>query len=195
MKFHDQIDFNRLIGTHTILYGETNTKKTYFTAEFVRFLVDSKNFAPKQISILDFAPQLQKFGDLKIGGRIDDFYPEIIQCRNISFEGGIIPPRLTAKNKQELYKFAQLNYEKTHKSLEKFSQNPTKILIINDISIYLHLGDKKYLLDIIKKTHTFFGNSYYGSSIKGNFTFFFTLKEKRSVKYLIKKLNKSYRTG
>ena len=195
MIFHENLDFNQFIGYHTILYGETNTKKTYFTAKFVQFLVESKNINPKDISILDFAPKLNIINGLKIGGKIEDFYALCSKCKNISFEGEIIPPRLNASNKKELYQFASINYEKIHRCLEKFNENPTPFLVINDISIYLHFGNKNFLLNSINRANTFFGNSYYGSSIKRNFAIFFSLKEKRSVKYLLKRVNKSYITN
>jgi len=189
MIFHENLDFNRFIGYSTILYGETNTKKTYYTAKFVQFLIESKNVNPKDITILDFAPKLSIIKDLKIGGKIEDFYDESIECNNISFVGEIIPPRLNANNKKELYENALKNYNKTHETVRNFNENPTSILIINDISIYLHIGNKKYLLETIKKASTFFGNSYYGSSIKRNFATLFSLKEKRSVKFLLKRVD------
>ncbi|TFG12934.1 MAG: hypothetical protein EU535_05670 [Promethearchaeota archaeon] len=195
MIFHEDLDFNPFIGSHTILYGETNTKKTYYTAKFVQFLVESKKIDPKDITILDFAPKLNIIKGLKIGGKIEDFYAQSIKCHNILFEGEIIPPRLNAGNKKELYQFASINYEKTHKCLEKYNEHPTPFLVINDISIYLHQGNKKYLLNSIKRANTFFGNSYYGSSIKRNFALFFSLKEKRSVKYLLKRVDKTYITN
>jgi len=194
MYFNENLDFNEFIGSHTILYGETNTKKTYYTAKFVQFLVEAKGIDPKEISILDFAPKLCVFKNVKIGGKIIDFYPQCFKCNNISFEGEIIPPRLTAKNKKELYKYAFENYEKTRDTLNKFNEAPTQFLIINDISIFLHCGDKKFLLKSLNAVNTFFGNSYYGSSIKRNFTIFFSLKEKFAVSYLLKRVDKSYFT-
>ena len=149
-------------------------------------------FDPKEISILDFAPKLFKYYGIKIGGRIEDFYPQSIRCNNIAFVGEIIPPRLTASNKKELYDKACKNYKNTHEILKKFSDNPTPILIINDISIYLHVGSKNFLLDTINKANTFFGNSYYGTSIKKNFAKVFSLKEKRSVEYITSKFENSY---
>lgn len=192
MNLNEKFDFNKCIGYSTILYGETNTKKTYYTAKFVEFLLESKNNNPKDICILDFAPRLNIIKGLKIGGKIEDFYPESINCNNITFEGEIIPPRLNARNKKELYKFALINYEKTHRCLEKYNEVSSPILIINDISIYLHHGQKKYLLNSIKKAETFFGNSYYGSSIRRNFAILFSLKEKHSIKYLLNRVDKSY---
>ena len=194
MIFHEDLDFNQFIGYSTILYGETNTNKTYYTAQFVQFLVESKNINPKDITILDFAPKLSIIKGLKIGGKIEDFYDNTIKCNNLVFEGEIIPPRLNANNKKELYENASYNYSKTHGILKRFYENPTSFLIINDISIYLHLGSKKYLLEAINKVSTFFGNSYYGSSIKRNFAIFFSLKEKRSVIYLLKRVDNTYIT-
>ena len=76
-----------LIGHHTILYGETNTYKTYHTSEFVKFLVDTKEVPPKEISILDFAPLLMEINNFQIGGKIQDFYKMSNICRNIKFKG------------------------------------------------------------------------------------------------------------
>ncbi len=194
MKFHDKLSFDDFIGAHTILYGEANTKKTYYTAKFVQYLTDIKNINPKEISILDFAPQLSNIRGLKIGGKIEDFFPQSIRCNNILFEGDIIPPRLNANNKNELYQYAQMNYEKTLEILEIFNEEPTSILIINDVSIYLQLGNKKYILDTIKQVSTFFGNTYYGSSIKRNFAKIFSKNEKRSVKFLIKRVDNAFTT-
>ena len=194
MIFHEDVDFNRLIGYSTILYDETSSKKTYYTAKFLQFLIKSKSIDPKHITILDFAPEVSIIKDIKIGGKIEDFYNESIECNNISFEGEIIPPRLTSNNRKELYEYAFKNYNKTHETLRNFNENPTSILIINDISIYLHKGNKKYLLETIKKASTFFGNSYYGCSIKSNFATLFSLKEKRSVKFLLKRVDNAYTT-
>lgn len=192
MKFPINVDFNEFIGHHSLLYGETDTKKTYYTAKFVQFLVESKKVNPNEISILDFAPKLSFFKNLKIGGKIQDYYKNSTKCNNVTFKGEIIPPRLNASNKIELYENACQNYKKTSEILEKFNKNSTSILIINDISIHLHFGSKKLLLEAIKKADTFLGNSYYGTSIKQNFTTLFSLKEKKQVEYLIRTIKKSY---
>ncbi len=195
MSKEQELNFDDFIGHTTILYGETNTKKTLYTSKFVQFLVESKKVTPKEISILDFAPNLNIIKNVKIGGKIIDFYKKSAICNNICFEGDIIPPRLNAKNRKELYKNACKNYIKTYGTLKKFKDNPTEILIVNDISIYLHIGNKKLLTDSIKKSNTFLGNSYYGTSIKSDFSTHFSLREKRLVEYLIKKMEYSYFTG
>ncbi len=194
MLFQNKFSFADCIGSHTILYGETDTKKTYYTAKFIQFLIETKMVNPKQISILDFAPPKESIKNIKIGGKISDFYEKSLVCNNLNFEGEIIPPRLNSMNVEELYKIACKNFKKTYKILKIFNVDPTEILIINDISIYLHIGNKKMLIDSIKKSRTFFGNSYYGSSILNNFATHFNLREKRIVEYLVRKMDYAYCT-
>ncbi|MFX1313459.1 MAG: hypothetical protein ACFFHD_12710 [Promethearchaeota archaeon] len=195
MVYLKNTNFENFINHRTLLYGETDTEKTFYTAKFVQFLVETERTNLKEISILDFAPNLKIVKNLKIGGKIEDFYKESLSCNNIRFDGEIIPPRLNAQNKAELYENACKNFQKTEKLLKIFNKNPTSILIINDISIYLHIGSVKSLLESISKSDTFFGNTYYGSSIKSDFSTLFSLREKRLVKYLIKKIDFSYFTG
>ncbi len=195
MIFLENLNFNDLIDHHTLLYGETNTKKTYFASNFIQFLVELNKVHPKEISILDFAPPLSMINNLKFGGKIQDFYDGANKCNNILYKGEIIPPRLKANNEKEVYQNACENYKKTSKILNLFNEKPTPVLIINDISIYLHVGRKESLLTAIEKSKTFFGNSYYGSSIKRDFAKLFSRREKRRVENLIKEVEKSYFTG
>jgi len=195
MVYLKNSNFDDFIGHQTLLYGETDTKKTFYTAKFIQFLIETKNVNPKEISILDFAPKLKVIENLKIGGKIEDFYKKSLSCNNITFEGEIIPPRLNAQNKAELYENACKNFQKIEKGLKTFNKNPTSILIINDISIYLHIGSVKSLLESINKSDTFFGNTYYGTSIKSDFSTLFSLREKRLVEYLIKKIEFSHFMG
>jgi len=194
MTFKKFLNYHDLIGHHTLLYGETDTGKTFYTSKFVQFLLEKEKTDPNEITILDFAPNLKHIKSLKIGGKIGDFYPESVNCVNLTFTGEIIPPRLNSGNKKELYKNAFHNYLKTSQILGAFNENPTPILIINDISIFLHLGNKKYLLDTIQKPNTFLGNTYYGSSISKDFARIFSLIEKYRVEYLIKRIENSIKT-
>jgi len=194
MNFSNNFDFERILGTHTLLYGETDTNKTFYTAKFVQYLLEIKKTNPKDISILDFAPKLAYFNNLKIGGRIQDYYENSVKCNNINFKGEIIPPRLKAKNKNEMYSNICHNFNKIYKIMEIYNSSPTPVLIINDISLFLHLGSNKYLINTINKSDTFFGNSYYGSSISSKFSKLISIKEKRKVESLIKIIENSFAT-
>jgi hypothetical protein len=190
-----KLDFIKALEHHTLLYGETNTKKTLITAEFVKFLIEMSNIEPIMITILDFAPQFKAFKKFKIGGRIKDFYGKSIECNYIPLKGDIIPPRLNANSKKDLYEKICQNYKLTSEILQNYSQNPTPFLIINDISIYLHLGSKHNLLEIIQKSSTFFGNSYYGDSIKSKIPSLISIIERKRVEFLINNIEYSLCTG
>ena len=190
----EEFDYKHLIGKSTLFYGETDTKKTYYTARFIDYLIDFQRNDPEEISILDFAPKLMLINGLKIGGKLNDYSDKTLECRTIQLEGEIIPARLKARNKKELFENICHNYKITSKALKKFSEKPTEFLLINDVSIYLHLGDKAYLLNTIKKANTFCGNSYYGSKIKIGVGALLSKKEKKRVEFLIKNLDNSILT-
>ena len=44
MNFYNNIDFESLIGHTTIIYGEVDTKKTFYTANFIQLLLEDKVF-------------------------------------------------------------------------------------------------------------------------------------------------------
>lgn len=190
-----KFNFINCIGRHTLLYGETDTGKTYLTAKFIEFLIESERFNPEDISILDFAPPINSFNNVKFGGKIEDFSKLSLQCRNIPLKGEIIPPRFAASNKKQLYDFIYHNYRITSQCLEIFKQKPTGHLIINDLSIYLHLGNKNSFLELINSVNTFFGNSYYGVEIKSDFSKLLSLKEKNRVEFLIKNIENPISTS
>lgn len=188
-------DFDKYIGVDTLFYGETNRGKTQSTAKFVQFLVELKEIPPKDITILDFAPKLEIIQGKKIGGRIEDYYTFSFMCNNITFDGDIIPPRLKSSNRKELYEIICNNYKKTSHIISKYLKKPTPFLIINDISIYLHLGSKKTLLNVIKKAETFFGNTYHGDSILSRCTKVLSILERKKVDFLIKNVSNSIFAG
>lgn len=188
-------NFSTFFNQYTFLYGETNTRKTLNTALFVKYLLETKKVDNRAITILDFAPKSKNFKSFKIGGQLLDFYENCFYCNYIPLKGEITPPRLSAKNKKELYANICNNYKLTSENLLNYAQNPTPFLIINDMSIYLHLGSKTTLLEIIKKSSTFLGNAYYGTSIKSKFSGLLSVLEKKRVEYFIKNIDNSFYTG
>jgi len=86
------------------------------------------------------------------------------------------------------------NFKKLHETIEKYNNYPTPVLIINDISLFLHLGSSKYLINTIDKSDTFFGNSYYGTSIKSKFSKLLSIIEKKKVEFLIRNIENSFTT-
>ena len=82
MRFDISKNFKEYVGHHTLLYGETNTKKTLYTAKFVQFLVES-NFDPLQITILDFGPKMNTIsGNNQMVGVMSDMIVQESQSSN-----------------------------------------------------------------------------------------------------------------
>lgn len=194
MKLYDDLEFESLIGSKIIIYGDIHTKKTFYTAKFVQFLLEDKQVDPKYISILDFGPKLKEINGKKIGGKIEDIYYQSVSCSNIKLDWEVIPARLTAKSKTQLWNIAEHNYLAITKALEKYLKNPTPILIINDISIYLQGGKENLLVKAIRECETFFGNTYYGNSIESEFDLTFSENEREAVERVLKKVEISCKT-
>ena len=191
MKFTNSF-YKKCIGQSTILYGESNTGKTFYTAGFVKLLVESQHSNPEKITILDFAPKMEIISDQKIGGKVSDYYIGSKDCKYYSLEKHIIPPRLNAESRGELYDNLCHNFRICHGLLEIFNENPTPFLIINDVSIYLHLSKVKTLGEYIQKANTFFGNSYYGISISRNFSKGLSRLEQKRVFRLKNNMDRAY---
>jgi hypothetical protein len=188
MECRTRLEFNSFLEKKVLLYGETNTYKTFCSAKFIQYLLEEKTIDPNAISIIDFAPKLQTFNHLKIGGKIQDYYGTSTLCRYLNPKNEIIPPRLNATNKKQLYDNACHNYSQTISLLHTFEKAPTPYLVINDLSIHLHLGDIDQIIRVIEKSHTFLGNAYYGKNIsnRANFARLFSLKEYLKIKHFLK---------
>ena len=182
------------MGHSTLIYGDIDTGKTLITAEFIKFLLMEKEIAPQNITILDFAPELHYLNDKKIGGKIVDFYENSINCNYLALKGKIEPPRLNAKSKKDLLNIANYNYQLTLEIIQKFNKIPTEILIINDLSIFLHKGDIKTILKAKNNAATFLANSYYGLSIKNPYSKQFDDYERNVIESILKNVDFSYLT-
>ncbi|MCS7103900.1 MAG: hypothetical protein NZ992_08505, partial [Candidatus Korarchaeum sp.] len=79
---------------------------------------------------------------------------------------GLHAPRLEGRDSEEVLRLARINESIAKPLLLIFLQEPTRVLVMNDITIYLHSGDLSLILDCISSSETFLGNAYYG---KGEF--------------------------
>ena len=174
-----KFSLNEIINRRTLIIGEVGSGKTLLTANIVKLLIE-KCFK-KEITIIDLAPNKNK-----IGVPLNQ-YLKNISSYNIRYliPRRIYAPRLTASSPHELKSFLYLNYIEAKKLFNIYSSNPTKILIINDLTIFLHYGTVDELLNIIKTSKTFIGNAYYGYSIKDRFNTGLDEVERKKVKSLI----------
>jgi hypothetical protein len=147
--------FNELIGKKTIILGEVSTGKTVITRKLLEEAVSHNG----KITILDFAPPERVEKGIKFGGHL--YKENRCKVRNIKSDM-VKTPRLSAKNSEELIKMAEFNEKITSCMLKKFMESPTDTLFINDVSIYLHKGSLRLLLDVIRRIKTVIINGYLG---------------------------------
>ncbi len=102
---------------------------------------------------------------------------------------GIKAPRLTAKNPDELLSIADSNRVRIEKVLEEFNQVSTKVLFINDASMYLQKGELDTLRATISKAETAVVNAYLGERLKNDLGTGLSTREKKLVLSLAEKMD------
>jgi len=152
-----------LLGKRTLIIGEVDSGKTALTAKILLNLVAMG--LGREITVIDMAPKRT----LGVGGKITD-YIDVKYLKNTRyFSVEIVPPRLLSKSEDEALRYAIMNFKKLKPLLDEYIANPTKILIINDLSIYVHAGPFEDVDACIMESETFIANSYFGKKIDGKF--------------------------
>jgi hypothetical protein len=157
-----EFPFERFESKRALITGETGTGKTKVTALLLREAIS--RIEPVQITVLDFAPAQRTINGLRIGGRITDFLPSP-ECRLCEPSAPIRAPRLEGHHADEVLRLAEDNAVLTSALLRRYLALPTSCLFINDLTIHLHAGDPNLLLEAIRRSETFVGNAYSGSSL------------------------------
>ena len=147
-----------IIGKRTLILGEAGSGKTKLTARLLEELMAFSN--PKEITVIDMAPQ--RMGN--IGGKISDYLHPVNKVRYLSPKN-VHTPRLTGTSREQTLKYAELNRELIEPLISDFVRKTTKILIINDVTLYLHAGELKTVLKCAKLAETFLATAYYGSKL------------------------------
>ena len=109
------------------------------------------------VALFDFAPE--KIG--KVGGKI---FLAKEDLRKVWVESPrIVPPRLTAKTEEEAWNLARENFQRIEEAFDRLPAQEWKVWVLNDVSLYLHVGTAARLLARIKPAPTVLMNGYYGA--------------------------------
>lgn len=146
-------------GKRTLIIGDVGTGKTKLTVELLEEAVRKSH--GEEITIIDMAPATTFVKDRKIGGKLSEHTEATKSVRYLTPEK-VETPRLRAQSAEELLELVRLNEERIKPLLTRYIENPTPILFINDISIYLQQGSAEPVLSAAKKAETFIANGYYG---------------------------------
>ena len=144
--------------------GDVGTGKTASTMRLLTEAVD-KGYS-RDVTVLEMAPEARILRGLSVGGWLKlkkDWNIRVIKS------GDIKTPRLSAKDAEELIEMADHNRHEIDKLLDKFTAEPTGILFVNDISLYLLRGDLERLWGTVKKADTLVANGYLGERLREDF--------------------------
>jgi hypothetical protein len=187
-NFLSELSYADFIGKKVFLYGESNTGKTELTSRFLTYIQHTADV--QSIFVFDMGPERFKVKNTFIGGKLSDYNMEFKHNPKIhTYSYSVIPPRSVSKTQQEVYQNCLKNYRQIYadlaKIIKKILLSKERIaLIINDFSIFLHLGSPIPFLKMLKTPHTVFVNAYFGQKLTQDYNSNISWRERIIVKNL-----------
>ena len=158
------ISFSKALGKRVLIIGDVGSGKTALTRRLLSEAVE-KGYG-HSITVMEMAPRAATIRGLSVGGVLMN--SQEWEVRHLGVDD-IRTPRLSAKNTQDLINLADHNKNEIEKLLDEFIANPTSILFINDVSIYLQRGNLERLWSTLEKAGTVVANGYVGLKLKDDF--------------------------
>lgn len=149
-----------LVGRRTLIAGDVGAGKTRLTR---RLLEEALEMGLDDVTVIDMAPRAVDIDGVPVGGvlvTVDASGIRYLQADDIK------TPRLSARTPEELLQLADHNRDKVERLLEAFDTEPSSILFINDVSIYLQRGSLDRLWETLLKADTVVANGYVGERLK-----------------------------
>jgi hypothetical protein len=173
-KKKNQLKPTETIGKKVLILGEVGSGKTSLTAKAVQELM--LFIEPKEITVIDMAPEA--IGE--IGGKLSKYLSLNNELRCLS-PAKVYAPRTMGITNKQVAEYAKRNKNSIEPLLDEFLKQPTKVLIINDITLYLHLGKLEKIINCIRSTETFLASAYYGVRLKEDYGAGISAREKQMV--------------
>jgi len=160
-----EISFRDILGKKVLIYGDVGTGKTRLT---VRLLEEAVKLGlAQEITVIEMAPRNTVVRGIRVGGRLSEATDVTRRLRYLA-PRRVETPRLVARDGEELLDLVDKNRRRIRRLLRNYVENPTPILFVNDISIYLQSGDFDTLAYAIGKASTLVANGYYGKTLSND---------------------------
>ena len=153
-----QLKGGEILGKKVLLLGEAGSGKTKLAAQLLRELMVLVN--PEEITVIDLAPQ--RVGE--IGGKLTDYVNVNSRVRYLSPEN-VYTPRLAGASPKQVLHYVELNRKNMEPLLRRFIRNVTEVLVLNDVTLYLHSGKLETVLRCVRLANAFLTTAYYGSKL------------------------------
>jgi len=171
--------FAEFIGRKVLILGDVGSGKTRFTRSLLMEALEEGYGA--QITVIDMAPEQVFLNGSAIGGKI--LKPGEFKIRYLD-AGDVKTPRLSARSPDELLELAEHNRRTIERMLNFFIDSPTRILFINDVSLYLQRGSLDLLWSALEKADTAIVNGYYGEKLQDDLGTGVSKRERRLMEKL-----------
>ena len=165
--------FERFIGKKTLIVGEVGSGKTLLLSRFLDQLVRSG--LKDRVTVIEMGPNMGG-----VGGTVEN-YTRNVTCVKYLKPWRIIPPRTMGRNRDEVIRYARLNMLALKPLIEEYLRNPTDILLINDLTIYLHAGEVEDIIQLINISNTFTATAYEGEKLADDKGSGITDRERKSL--------------
>ena len=153
-----QLKGKEILGKKVLILGEAGSGKTKLAAQLLQELLTLVN--PEEITVIDLAPQ--RVGE--IGGKLTEYVNVNSRVRYLSPKD-VYTPRLAGTSPKQVLHYAELNRKSMETLLNRFIQNVTEVLVLNDVTLYLHSGKVETVLECATLAGTFLTTAYYGSKL------------------------------
>lgn len=176
-KRKDQLKPTEIVGKKVLILGEVGSGKTSLIAKIVQKLM--LFVEPKEITVIDMAPEV--IGE--IGGRLSEYLSLNSELRYLS-PAMVYAPRTMGINNTQVVEYARRNKNAIERLLNEFLEKPTKVLVINDVTLYLHLGRLEKITNCMRLTETFLASAYFGVRLEEDYGAGISDREKEMVRKL-----------
>jgi hypothetical protein len=151
-----------LHGKRTLILGEAGIGKTRFTTRLFRAFI--RKYRGESAVLIDMAPPAIRTRGRRLGGHLDlRRLPGNVYLLRPS---AVAAPRIQGRTAAEVRALAEANRLAIEPLLERWLQYSVPVLMLNDLTIYLHAGPMERLVEVIRHAKTFIGNAYYGEFLR-----------------------------
>ncbi|MCS7132258.1 MAG: hypothetical protein NZ918_00855 [Aigarchaeota archaeon] len=166
-------DFGGFLGRKTLIVGEVGSGKTHLLSRFLDYLIE-RGYGDG-VTLIEMAPV---HGG--VGAPVEKYSGNVWRIRYLR-PTKVYAPRLMGRGPQEVLEYAERNRIELEPLLSRFEQEPTEILLINDLTIFLQAGEPERIIEVMELCETFAATAYEGEKLKDDKGSGIAQREKRAL--------------
>tara|TARA_Y100000590_G_scaffold58557_1_gene61944 strand:- start:4751 stop:5371 length:621 start_codon:yes stop_codon:yes gene_type:complete len=182
--------FDNYTGKNTLIVGgilnDNSINRTIFLANLIKDAID--NDYGNRISIIEMCPDKTSFKNVKFAAQLSEYIDNLDEFNYIKPEL-VHWPRIYANNPKDAIKLSVENSRNLIECLDKYRKRPTKILFINELNFYLHMGTMHWLMKAIDKSTSFIGTCFRSKFPYSDYNTGISRRERRLIDKLTHKVD------